>query len=217
MLGFLLKPFRGSAKSAKLSKKDLRAWWESTFTPKERDYILGKYQPQVVGDGDEFSSEERMFSLLLERSNGAPLLTLSALASWFLSPPKDLQIARRLILKGVELGEGTTGSVLDRHFIYHNMITIYYRDRTRDPDALELAIGACKEQIALAPSAAKGFLSEYPKQDLPEHTGYKQLAIVREKQGNLKEAIELSESASNQGWAGDWEKRIQRCHRRMKK
>ncbi len=216
MLGILLKPFRRSAKSAKLSKKDLKAWWESSFTPRERDYILGKYQPQVVGNDNEVSPEERMFSFLLERSNGAPFLTLSALASWFLSPPKDLPIARRILQKGVELGEGTTGKILDRHFIYQHMITVYYRDRTRDPDALELAIGACKEQIALAPNASKGFLSEYPKQALPEHTGYKQLAIILEKQGNLEEAIELSKSALKQVWAGDWEKRIQRCQRRMK-
>ena len=166
---------------------------------------------------DHSSSEERMFSFFLERSNGVPLLTLSALASWFLSPPKDLPIARRILQKGVELGEGTTGKVLDRHFIYHDMITVYYRDRSRDPDALELAVGACQEQIALAPIAAKGFLSEYPEQALPEHTGYKQLAIIREKQGNFEEAIELSTSASKQSWAGDWEKRIQRCQSRMKR
>ena len=214
MLGFLLKPIRPSKS---LSKKNLKAWWESTFTPSEREYILGKYRPEITGSGENSWSEETMFAFFLEKSNGAPLLTFSALASWFLSPPKDLPIARRILQKGVDLGEGTTGEILDRHFIYHHMITIYYRDRARDQDTLELAISACKDQIALAPSAAKGFLSEYKGQALPEHTGYKQLAIIREKQGNLSEAIELSKRALKQGWAGDWEKRMKRCQIRMKK
>ena len=34
------------------------------------------------------------------------------------------------------------------------------------------------------------------------------MAVILEKQGNYNEAIALATQALEQGWAGDWEKRI---------
>ena len=58
-------------------------------------------------------------------------------------------MARRIMAKAVEIGEGESGPILDRHFTYLRMIQVYYSDRGRDADALPLAIDACQRQIAL--------------------------------------------------------------------
>jgi tetratricopeptide (TPR) repeat protein len=103
--------------------------------------------------------------------------------------------------------------VVDLHFVYHNMIELNYRDRNRNPDALAIAIDACRKQIALAPQAAEAFRREW--RVLPRPLGFWQLAVILEKQGNYAEAITLATQALHQGWAGDWEKRIARCNKRL--
>ncbi len=104
--------------------------------------------------------------------------------------------------------------IFDEHFAYQVTIEERYRERDRDPAALAEAIAACETQIALAPKAAEAFLKAYPNSPLPSHRGFQQLAVIREKEGDYTEAIRLSEAALEQGWAGDWEKRIARCERR---
>ena len=50
---------------------------------------------------------------------------------------------------------------------------------------------------------------------LGEHTGYKQLCIIRENQGNYTEVIRLAEQAKSEGWAGDWDKRIEKAKKKQ--
>jgi hypothetical protein len=52
---------------------------------------------------------------------------------------------------------------------------------------------------------------------LGEHTGYKQLCIIRENQGNFAEVIKLAEQAKSEGWAGDWDKRIEKARKKLEK
>jgi hypothetical protein len=78
---------------------------------------------------------------------------------------------------------------------------------------LPLAIEACKQQIAVSEKAKIAFLKEYCS--LPSHEGYKQLCIIMEKQKNYDEVIRLSKIAKGQGWVGDWDKRIEKCEKRL--
>ena len=100
--------------------------------------------------------------------------------------------------------------------MYGEEISIYYKDRDK-PEYLEKAVQACEQQIELAPKAAAAFKAEYRDSPLPSHRGYQQLAIILEKQKNFEEAIELCEWAGKQGWAGDWDKRIERCKKKLEK
>ena len=211
MLRFLRR--RAAEDTSTQSKPALLAWWESAFTLEESEHILAKYQPMG------FSVASGWSDLLIGnviREDGTLRLPLTRLATWFMSPPEDLPIARRLLEKGIELGEGTEAHIVDRHFTYYDMIQVYYRDRNRDPEALDLAIAACETQIAVAPEVGRAWFDEYPKDErLPMHPGYRQLAIIREKQKGFAEAIRLSQEAQEQGWDGDWEKRIARCQNRL--
>ena len=209
---FFRRRSRKVSDSKKPPRSDLIDWWETEFTQKERDHILAKYQPLGLSRGKESDSIERIID-----PDGGSRLLLSSLATWFASPSEDLPLARRIIDEAVRRGEGRYGQILDRHFVYQHMITVYYRDRNRDPSSLALAIKACENQIALGVRTGQAFLSEYPGELLPAHVGFKQLAIIREKQKDYQEAIRLSEEALRQGWSGDWDKRIARCKRRMEK
>ena len=48
------------------------------------------------------------------------------------------------------------------------------------------------------------------------HVRYKQLCIIMEKQKNFEEVIRLSRIAEEQGWNGDWDKRIEKCKKKMR-
>jgi len=49
------------------------------------------------------------------------------------------------------------------------------------------------------------------------HTGYYQLCIIIEKEGNWQEVIRLAEQAKSEGWKGDWDKRIEKAKKKLEK
>ncbi len=179
----------------------LADWWLTAFTEKERQHIESVFHPITKG------------TITATTQTAAQLLW--TLAMWF-EKPQDRSIARRILEKAEELAE-KGNNALDQHFTYQCMVQVYYKDRDTDDAALPAAIAACEKQIAVAPKAAKAFKRESPKSPLPAHVGYTQLAIIREKEGDLAEAIRLSKQAMKQGWDGDWETRIARCEKKLAK
>jgi hypothetical protein len=142
-------------------------------------------------------------SRILGGTRDKPHLGVVIAATW----PEDWRTyARRVERQSRE----RSAKVLD-------LIRAAYAERDTDPEALCAAVAACERQIALGPRAARAFRRGSPDQPLPSHTGFKQLAIIREKQGDFAGAIELSRQAMQQGWGGDWGKRIERCERRAGK
>ncbi|MFD1407678.1 tetratricopeptide repeat protein [Kroppenstedtia eburnea] len=101
-------------------------------------------------------------------------------------------------------------------------LQIYYRDRAQhfykrreeDPEALEMAVRYCEKQIAYAPMAIRANRMNPQTKGLPQHYGYKQLAIIHEKQGRFNDAIGLCKQALEEGWKGDWETRIRRLQQK---
>lgn len=137
---------------------------------------------------------------------------------------KSFDIARKIAEKGKGLEFHCT-DIVDMHFLYMQVIKMYYQMRDDKPDALGLAIDYCKNQIEIAPRVAIAMKAEFNR-GLPMHTGYKQLSIIYEKQGNYDLALEICEEAFMAGWgdgvttpksADDWDKRIQRLQKKRDK
>jgi tetratricopeptide (TPR) repeat protein len=186
----------------------LSDWWLSDFSESEREYIVRTFQP--LG-----SNGESLIKGDISYTSETPIGLLSSLAGWF-NKKDDRTIANRMIKKAEEMINDST-NVLDIHFLYQSKLETYYKNRDNDLDALEKAIEACKQQIEIAPKAKVAFQKEYKVSPLPSHKGFEQLAIIEEKRKNYEIAIEISKEALEQGWAGDWEKRIERCLKRLDK
>ena len=203
-------PVDGDQKIGPMGQEGLTAWWNTEFTPEEQNYILTKYQPLAMGAGPKSNSTD--LNRIIRPDGTLGLVgSLAALSTWFMSGD-DIALARRILAKSVERNESEIGSAVDRHYIYYHMIRVYHRDRDRDENAMALAIEACEKQIALASQ----LIQERPREwgeTLPEHPGYRQLAIILEQNKDFEGAIRLSQEASEQGWNGDWEKRIARCRK----
>jgi tetratricopeptide (TPR) repeat protein len=204
--------FRRSSRAPKVGGEigyhGLADWWLSNFTEEERNYIESRYKPLGLGTTNERPLTQGTNSW----SSGRAAQFLSGLSTNF-QGPKDRHIARRLLIKAEQVSGST---ILDRHFVYSEMIQVYYRDRDNDPNSLDEAIRACEKQIEIGPEAVQAWRAEYPTDaELPAHRGFTQLAIIREKERNYAEAIRLAKEAMEQGWAGDWDTRIARCETRI--
>lgn len=186
----------------------LSNWWLSDFSEPEREYIVKTFQP--LG-----SSGESLIKGDIAYTDETPIGLLSALAACF-SKKDDRTIAYRMIKKAEEM-INESNNIMDIHFLYQNKLGIYYKNRDNDPDALEKAIEACKQQIEISPKAKVAFQKEYKDDPLPSHKGFEQLSIIEEKRKNFETAIKISKEALEQGWDGDWGKRIERCSKRLNK
>lgn len=182
-------------------------WWISTFSEKEREIITSTFQPLGAAENPLTEGEASY-------SSRSAVSLLSSLARWFKNEDQRT-LAYKILEKADELAD--KASVLDQHFLYQVKIEVYYRFRDIDDFALSRAKEGCKQQIALSPEAAKAFKDEYGDQVLPSHVGFKQLAIIKDKEGDWAGAIEVCERALNEGWDGDWGRRIERYEKKMNK
>jgi len=210
-------------------------WWLATFTPEERRRMTARYRPFGRPERNPLTQGPIMTSYHSDGSPRDETDFLTGLASWF-NTPSDRYLAKRILAQAEALHAGSRA--LNFHFLYSQMIDIYYPDRETDPAALPTVIRACEQQIALAPEVIRAFRLDYertnkrltdfarragrkpdppPPFQLPSHRGYKQLCIIREKEGNVEEAIRLARQALAQGWAGDWEQRLARYQRKIAK
>lgn len=142
-----------------------------------------------------------------------PALFLAGLASYF-NNLKDGSIALRCLKKSEELFDMNIPPI-DLHFYFQALIEVYYRHRY-DLNSLDRFISISKKSIHIAPMVAKSFKEKYPWNDnLPHHYAYNQYVIFKEKNKDYKDAIDICYNALKEGWAGDWEKRIARCRKKL--
>lgn len=189
-----------------ISYYGLTAWWLGELSEFERAQIIATLQPpgalgDVLTSGAVLSDSQHVVSFL------------GNLAGWF-NNPEGRNIAKKILSKGESLA--SSGTPLDQHFFYQQMIEVYYKDRS-DPTQLQVAISACKQQIAIASKAAKVFQKKYRDLPLPSHKGYEQMVIILEKSKCYQEAIDLCKKAKDQGWIGNWDQRIEKCAKKINK
>ena len=196
-----------------IARHRLTGWWLASFTPAERERMAARYQPPRPDGATDSAVERPLTEGRVIWRVGSASRFLAGLATWFVGR-NDRSLARRIIAHAARLPDQ---SVLDRFWLYQAEVRVYYPDRNADPVAFASAIAACERQIELAPRAAAAFHSIDPSAPLPDHVGYRQLAIIREKQGRYPDAIRLSQAAQRQGWAGDWQARVTRIERRRER
>jgi hypothetical protein len=202
----------------------LTDWWLSTFTSEERDWIeiaiatasrltvgsVGRVNPYPLTGGRILAID---FPVSMNTYTSIMVLHDIGCAIYPRSRTKGLETLRKAETEGLALMHQHPRYLQNVHFVYTSMIQLNYRERTKIPSALAAAIEACQGQIAIAPLAAKMFTEQWGM--VPRHIGYHQLSVICDKQGNWGEAIQLCRQALEQGWAGDWEKRITRYEQKL--
>jgi len=198
---------------------DLDQWWESEFSEEEKEYIISK-KPEIVEGSYNYIDK-------------SPAKYLQELSLWF-NTKKDSEISLKLLNKADELVD----DIVEKHFMYNEMIKTNYKKRNEDEKYYNQAIMACEKQIKIADKVMEEMkkrhyergktILEYisgektleeVNEDRPfrssSHRGFKQLAIIKHKEGKYKEVIDLCKKAKKQGWNGDWDKRIERAEKKL--
>lgn len=224
----------------------LESWWLGEFDDDERLRIDQTYRPM----GSSLDVESILTTGPIQKTGFDAARTLSTVATWF-KQPEDRTIAYRFVQKAEEFLPQSK-NVLTAHFFYQAKCQMYYRWREVDDFALQRAIEACENQIAIAAKAAAAFVPSEAKpvvivdwlndseeeiqrkarlisdghatselygglDSLPSHYGFKQLAIILQKRGDLDDALTVCHEAKAQGWKGDWDKRIARLSKQIEK
>ena len=215
-MGIFDKIFKKNVKGY-LGYYDLEEWWNSTFTDEEKEYIIKTYKPMGASIGGEIKIlGEVLIKGDIEFTSQSKIFFLVLLSSWF-SSSNSVGTGLKIIEKVERLTiENGNNDPLDEHFAYGAMIEIYYKLRDSEKSYFEKAVDACKSQIRISLKSKEAFLKENKGSPLPRTIGFKQLAIIYEKSKEYDSAIETCKIALEQGWAGDWEKRIERCESRLK-
>lgn len=105
---------------------------------------------------------------------------------------KDYELASKMLDKALEESDNPR----DLHYTYDNMIKLYYKLREVD-DYLEKCIEICKYDIVLYENVLQNN-EEFQKED-NFILAFKRLAIIYEKQGEFKKALEVSQKALSYG------------------
>ncbi|QSX37993.1 hypothetical protein [Shewanella sedimentimangrovi] len=211
---------------------DLKEWWNTALTPAQREQISRDYQPMG------YPSEERyLYAKLVGKSYGDTdkCCLLNVLACVAKDDAKGI-IRDKTEQAVKEALSQPRRNYIDIHLALDGLIKYHYPLRN-DQAHYEKAKELCLLQISISSKLVKKFrYPEKPKelkrlhkltgmthpyydepQILPSHTGYKQLAIILEKEGDLEGALELSQKALEQGWSDDYEKRITKLTAKLAK
>lgn len=182
----------------------LTEWWLIELTQIERSKISSTFQP--LGASGDFLTSGAVLSI-----SQHVVSFLGNLAGWF-NNSENREIAKKILSKGESLAK--SGTPLDQHFFFQQMIEVYYKDRI-EPTSLQKAISACEQQIAIAPKAAKSFRTKHKNLPLPSHKGYEQLVVILRKSAKFQEALDLCNKAKSEEWSGDWDKMIEKLEKKL--
>lgn len=191
----------------------LESFWEESFSKEERQYITDTFIPMEIGNTNQ--PKRILTEGSISYSSESAATFLSNLASWF-DDPKDRDISKRFIEKSLSLLE-ESNNLVDLHYALSSAITIYYKERG-DALVMQKIIYLCYKQIEISKKVIPDLRKELyltKKEPLPTHKGYEQLAVILKKQKNFKEVIQICEKAKKEGWAGNWDKRIEYANKKL--
>ena len=183
----------------------LEEWWMNEFTEEERQFIRDTYKP--FGAEEDFVIDE---GEILETSASTVHFLCFSIGGY--TSYDNFNIGKKFLEKAESLIEEEK-DIINIHFVYHYGIEIYYSNRDKIEGALDSAIEYCKKQISISEEVKNAYLSK--DKFLPNHRGFKQLAIIYEKQGELEKAIEVTKLALEQGWNEDSKRRLQRLEKKF--
>ena len=177
--------------------------WTTALTEEEREIITLNYQPLGFSSG---SAARKAIN------SGDP--SLIATVATHLKKDHIRDVGYKLLAIAARYASDTT-ELASLHFYLQAHAQFFYRWREIDGFALNSAVAAMRQQIALADHMEEHFRQMDGGDLIVGQYGYRQLCIIEERRGNYELAIALCERAKAQGWNEDWSKRIARLHRNL--
>ncbi|NNK96558.1 MAG: hypothetical protein HKP41_19600 [Desulfobacterales bacterium] len=198
----------------KIGYYGLEEWWKTAFTAEDRKFMVEECRSYMTKK-DYLTTDELKESFQYYNHYNTNLNAIQFLLGFseqvnFLRQDRLLSLI--IIEKALEMAT-KQNDIFYQHIAYTLMISFCYYHR-KNPLYFDKAMWACKQQIKMSHQAIREAGKKQANYCLYP-TGFKQLAIVLEKHWKFQECIDLCIQADEQGWEGDWKKRIARCKKRQ--
>jgi len=218
---------------------NLENFWDSLL-PEEREFIRECYASTYsTGERDPRHLDNPKVRISSTQSAAGFLCGYS---SWAISR-KKFNLADKLLKEAIKRSTNN----IDLHFIYNHLIDMCYKRKDESPEWIEQCIKYCLDDIKIFPEFKKEYLDEErarklklansplidkkEREKLLDKTenntfnlqvpSFERLAIIYEKQGRYKEAIEICQLAISHGLKdstkGGFEGRIERLQKKLNK
>ena len=188
----------------------LESFWLSC-TPQEQD-ALTRYHQGGLGAATGSSPIKGDISY----SSSTKLKYFSAMIGWAVSE-KNYSLADKIISAGKDLAV-SEAELLDAHYFWQEAAECYYKQRDCRTDAINLTIEFCLKDIQMFPKYVKLMQKEFGC--IPRVGTFQRLAILYEKAGQYKEAIEICNLAINYGLTdstkGGYPARLEKLEKKLK-
>uniref|UniRef100_UPI004048168D hypothetical protein n=1 Tax=Shewanella baltica TaxID=62322 RepID=UPI004048168D len=217
-----------------LDKYQLKEWWLQALTASQRNQVANDYRPMGLPIGKTpylYQDLDKTYS-----NNGFGKLGLLLTLSYIAGDEAKHILQTKAENELLQCYTAPDSNLIDVHLALASLIKHHYSLRTAS-EHYEKAKEFCLMQISISSKLVKKFRHpEKPKelkklqnitgikdpyydepQMLPSHTGYKQLAIILEKEGDIEGALRLSKQALKQGWTDNYEKRIDKLTHKLAK
>ncbi|ELY39849.1 tetratricopeptide repeat protein [Natronorubrum tibetense] len=167
---------------------ELNEWYESLSEEEQRK--LGKYST-VFGESDVGALLNQSISST-SQTQQSYLKSVGSRAA----RNEDYEFAEKVLLRALEAEDDNPN---DRHFVYNTLIRMYYDQRDERADAIENCIKYCKEDIDHIDEFLSVLDQDSNIDHLPSIPSFKRLAIIYERQGKYRDAVEICEMALERG------------------
>jgi len=212
-----------------IQRLNLTNWW-LLLEIEQRQIIEGEYIFQY----SDLIKMGEILPLAREGRGDIPPITTAGLLdllSMRLVIP-DMNPLALIILRKAEEEAIQSGNIFDLHGVYRNYVERIYSSYTSGFVTVDEVISICEKAIAISEGAFSALMAYhavnvaklvemgYSTDEFewkPGHEGYRRLTMIREKQKDYIGVISLCRQAEEQGWNGDWEKRIARCQQKLVK
>ena len=191
-----------------IASYQLTDWWDNELIEDERKTILSVFGQGYMGPSLTEGSVQTTGNAFRFLSNIGQSLTAK----------KYSELGNKVFIKGDKLLRNVVqeNHIEDIHFYLQLKSMFYYRCRDEITNGLKIAIDSMNQQIKISPNVIEFFKNQDSfSGKLPAHVGFKQLAILYEKDKQFKVAIKICRRAKSEGWSGDWNKRIERCSKNL--
>lgn len=196
---------------------NLNQWWNNELSDSDKNVIFNNYCPIGMTKDDiykEFFEAEEPG----KRFNGKNFYNikdyefLSNILPWI---KKYYDTGKKVAQKIEELiFNKDIDELISVHFTLTILMEFYYRHRSIDA-CLDKAMFLGYKDIEFSNIFAEEFMKRY--NEIPQSASYEQIGIILEREKRYYEAIELCEKGKTQGWANDFDKRVNRIKAKINK
>jgi hypothetical protein len=174
----------------------LQNWWAS-LTEEQRDILkqnhaYGKLDDGTIHQEESLMNPQKIFWRMIDKAS------------------QNADHREVALMAGVQALK-LKGDPISRHYIYNTLSELYYKRRDADPEAMELSIRYCQDDIRYLPQFIRAWLEDarassknkrlqWDKAIHPRIPAFDRLRIIYEKQENYQAAADVCRSAVELGY-----------------